>query len=134
MKDLFIWLYVLLHGTQDDPLWDDAYFYSGLVLIFVTLTFVFLYYCVFNKFFISFFKTRHWIIFLFINSLLIAVLNTFIAINTIEPIEFSSEYLSFSLINFIYAAFSFALFSFVIRFLSPLAKYTPSFYSKSKGV
>ncbi|MEM2139133.1 MAG: hypothetical protein QXM96_03190 [Candidatus Woesearchaeota archaeon] len=132
MKDLFIWFYVLLHGIQDDPLWDDAYFYSGLVLIFVTLIFVFLYYCILNKYFISYFKNLYWYIFLFINSLLIAFLNSFIAYYTIEPIEFSSEYLSFALINFIYAAIFFTLFSYFIRFLSPLAKYTPSFFSKSK--
>ncbi|MGQ9846717.1 MAG: hypothetical protein ACUVQP_04340 [Bacteroidales bacterium] len=133
MNDLIIWFYQLMHGLQDDPLWDEVYITSGLLLIIITFLILLFYYHILNRYFINWFKLKHWIFFMFINSMIIAIVNNFIAIKILEPNEYSSDFLSFAFINFLYAAIFYSLFSILFSWGSPFAKFTPyKFYTKSK--
>jgi len=68
-----------------------------------------------------------------VNSLLITGVNTLVAIRILEPPEYTPEFLSFAMTNFLYAAVFYALFSLAFCWGSPHAKFTPyRFYSKSK--
>lgn len=131
MEDFFIWMYQLTHGIQDDPLWDDVYVTAGLAMISLTIIVLFIYYHMLNRYFINFFKLKHWFIFMIIHSLIAAAVSYLIATSIVEPIEYTSEFISFAFINLLYATFFYSLFSLLICWGSPQAKYTPyKFYSK----
>ncbi len=133
MNDFLIFLYQLLHGIQDDPLWDDVYVTSGWTLIVITIIILIFYYHILNRFFIKWHCLRHWFLFMLINSILITIITNLIAYNILEPIEYSTEFLTFAVVNFFYAAIFYALFSLVFCFGSPNAKYTPyKFYHKNR--
>lgn len=134
MEDFFIWMYQLTHGIQDDPLWDGVYLYSGWFLIGMAIILLIIYYHIFNRFFINWFKLRHWFLFMVFNSILVAGVVTLIAISEIEPIEYGPEFLDFALLNFfLYAPLAYIFFSAFICLGSPHAMYTPfKFYSKIK--
>jgi len=126
-------MYQLLHGIQDDPLWDDVYVTSGWLLIIITVLSLVFYYHILNRYFINWFKLKHWFYFMFFNSCIIVAVTTLVAIRIIEPLDYSPEYLSFAIINLLYAGLFYALFSLVLCWGSPFAKFTPyRFYSKSK--
>jgi hypothetical protein len=133
MEDLFIWLYQLAHGVQDDPLWDEVYLSSGLLLILITIIVLVFYYHVLNRYFIDWFKLKHWFLFMFVNSCLVTGVTTIVAIRVIEPLDYTPEFLSFAIINFLYSAVFYTIFSLALCWGSPHAKYTPyKFYSKTK--
>lgn len=133
MQDFFIWFYQFSHGIQDDPLWDEVYVTSGWLMILITILVLVFYYHVLNRYFISWFKLKHWFLFMLVNSLLVTGIATIVAIRIIEPVDYAPEFLTFAIINFLYAAIFYALFSLALCWGSPHAKYTPyKFYSKSK--
>ena len=126
MKDFFIWLYELLHGVQENQLWDDVYQYSGIIcLILIPVVFCFVYYHILNRFFINWFKPNRWFLIMFINSLFAAVISTIIVHHILEPVDFLLEFIYFGFINFIYSALFYAIFSLIFCWSSPHAKYTP---------
>lgn len=135
MQDFLIWFYQLLHGIQDDPLWDEVYVISFVLLLIVTLVVLVVYYRVITSYYINWFKTKYWFLFMIVNSFLVALINYIVAITTIEGIKYSKEFLTFAIINFIYALGFYLVFSIFMRRFSRHARYTPSlvnFFSKSK--
>lgn len=133
MNDLFIFIYQFLHGIQDDPLWDDVYVATGWTIILITTLVLIFYYHILNRFFVFWHLLRHWFLFMFINSVINTVISYFISVSILEPTEFSTEFLTFTVVNFFLSAFLYVLFSLFICFGSPYAKYTPyKFYEKIK--
>lgn len=133
MQGFFIGLYQFLHGVQDDPLWDDVYLTSGLFLFLITIVALIVYYQVLNRYLINWFKTSRWFLLMLINSIVVFIVTAIVSIIILELSFFDPAVLSFLVINFIYAAILYALFSLLFCLGSPHAKYTPyKFYSKSK--
>ena len=130
----FTWLYEILHPIQPDPTWSSIYELSGWCLVSITLLVSAYYYHVLNRYFINWFKLRHWILFLLINSILSSFVVTIIAWDMLQAISFMPEILSFFFINFLYSAIFYSLISYIMRLGSPHAKYTPYKLSRKRNI
>lgn len=123
--DLFIGLYELLHGVQDNPVWEKIYVNTGFWLSIFAILITVLYYYYFNFFFIKFYRKSMWFVFLFINSVINFIIAIFISTYLGEFEITEASVLFFGMINFLYAAIFYFIFSIIIKWWSPNGKNTP---------
>ena len=122
-----------LFNNPDSEYWDlwvyqRGYLIGFLTLLFVSVSVVALYYVVIGRATDSFSKIGHWLFFMFINSVLIFVINLFlISSNVFESVDgIPEDVIIFSLINgTVYAIVFYFILSLIFNNLSLHARFIP---------
>ena len=99
----------------------------GLYLIAITLVLSLFYYYYLNFRFGKYYKKRAWVVILILNSSVVGIVTYLRANNLLDNpvIDVSKHLLWISLINALYAAILFFIFSLIIKWKSPMGKRTP---------
>jgi len=120
-------LYALLHGQQDPIFEDKIYQPVGIMLLLSTLFIVGIYYFGFNGLRAKFSTRRSWYAFLTFDVVLnfLAVIFIVRALGGGHADPFSFATLLLCLINALYTAIVFFVFSIILKMGSPNARRTP---------
>jgi hypothetical protein len=126
LPTFLVWLYEVLHGQQENPVYRDEIYKSvGIGLIVTTLALTVVYYYILNGLWARFGRTwPNWIAFLILNVLINAALVLWITSNNDVEV-FTMTTLLLCLINALYAGFGFFLSSILFKWGSPHARRTP---------
>lgn len=133
MNDNIVSFFQILHGQQDDPLWDDIYVILFWVLLLISTLAMYLYYFYFNQKKINWFSVKKWGLVLIITSFLGLIVSFFICYSKFEG-QYLPSIITFSIICLLFTAIIYILLSFIFSRWSKHAANTPFKWNKLRGI